>query len=991
MVRYGMIFSFHEFASRRRGESRMNSSKIQQAIFLIAVIPTCVAQVQQSIPNSGQRITPLAPTGSTFEPLNPGLPDNPQYLAGQAVTSIVSPDGKTLLVLTSGFNRVRGAEGKIIPADSTEFIFVYDISQRKPVGKQVIQVANTYSGIAFDPSGTAFYVAGGVDDSVHAYSLEDGTWKEQPGSPISLGHNGKGVGLNVKPQAAGLAVSGDGSKLVVANYYNDSISLLTERAGGWSAQSELDLRPGKEDAARRGVPGGEYPLWVAIKGNHTAYISSLRDREIVVVNVSTATPRVVSRIHVSGQPNRMVLNRAQSLLYAAEDNTDSVAVIDTAANRVLAEISVTAPNGLLPRWKLRFRGNDTNSVTLSPDEKRLYVTNGWMNDVAVIRLNPDPRRSQVSGLIPTGWYPNSLSFSGDGKYMYVVNGKSPTGPNPKFCYGLTKDKQNQCNASNQYNLERIKAGLQAFPTPTSSALPTLTQQVAVNNNFKSALSAADAGKFAFLHTHIKHIIYIVKENRTYDQMLGDLEVGNGDPNLTEFPDPITPNLHKLARNFVTLDNFYDTSEVSYDGWSWSTSARAPDVVEKQAPVNYARRGLSYDSEGTNRGVNIALPTLAERLKANPDTPPDPDDLAGTANVAAPDSPEGEHGTGYLWNGALRKGLSVRNYGFFVDLGRYRDDGEGEARYQIPLLLDPARSHTQVAFPANASLQKFTDIYFRGFDNNFPDYYRFKEWEREFDTKYSKGGLPNLLLMRLMHDHTGSFGTAILGVNTPELQIADNDYAVGLVAEKIAKSRYKDDTLIFVIEDDSQDGGDHVDSHRSVASVIGPYVKHSAVVSTPYTTLSMLRTMEEILGIGNLNLNDSSAKAMADVFDISEKTWSYTATPSAILARTQLPIPHPSGAIPRPTHDAAYWAYATKGMDFSVEDRVDPVAFNRILWQGLMGAKPYPNTSSGADLRENRKKLLERYNSILEPQSLPHGSAGEKYGYRSDPRGSTPAR
>src|SRR5215472_16319954 len=462
---------------RRRGESYMKSSNIQQAVFLIAVVPACVAQVQQAIPNSGQRITPLAPKGATFEPLNPRLPDNPQYLAGQAVTSIVSPDGKTLLVLTSGFNRVQATDGKMIRAESTEFVFVYDISLQKPVQKQVVRVANTYTGIVFDPSGTAFYVTGGVDDNVHAYSFENGAWTEQPGSPISLGHNGKGVGLKVKPQAAGIAVSRDGSKLVVANYYNDSVSLLTEQRGRWSAQSELDLRPGKEDRTERGVPGGEYPLWVAIKGNDTAYISSLRDREVVVVNVSTATPKVMSRIHVTGQPNRMVLNRAQSLLYAAEDNTDSVAVIDTAANRVLAEISVTAPSGLLPGWKARFRGNDTNSVTLSRDEKQLYVTNGWMNDVAVIPLKADPRQSQVTGLIPTGWYPNSLSFSADGKYVYVVNGKSPTGPNPKFCYGLTKDKQNQCYAGNQYNLQRIKAGLQCFPTPTSGALPALTQQV----------------------------------------------------------------------------------------------------------------------------------------------------------------------------------------------------------------------------------------------------------------------------------------------------------------------------------------------------------------------------------------------------------------------------------------------------------------------------------------------------------------------------------
>jgi hypothetical protein len=213
----------------------------------------------------------------------------------------------------------------------------------------------------------------------------------------------------------------------------------------------------------------------------------------------------------------------------------------------------------------------------------------------------------------------------------------------------------------------------------------------------------------------------------------------------------------------------------------------------------------------------------------------------------------------------------------------------------------------------------------------------------------------------MHDHTGDFREAILGVNTPELQVADNDYAVGLLVEKIANSRYKGDTLIFVIEDDSQSGGDHVDSHRSIAFVAGPYVKHKAVVSVPYTTISMLRTMEEILGIGSINLNDSTANAMTGVFDTQQKDWSYKAGASNLLAGTQLPIPKQSGRpIPPPTHDAAYWAAATRGMDFSVEDRVDPLAFNRILWEGLMGAKPYPSTATGQDLREDRQQLLENY-------------------------------
>ncbi len=917
----------------------------------------------QVLPNTGQQITPLTPRGASMETLNPGLSGNPDYLAGQAVTSVVSPDGTTLLVLTSGYNMLNTSVGDRDPADSTQFVFVYNISNGLPVKQQVIQIANTYNGIVFDPSGKVFYVAGGVNDNVHVYGAgQDGRWAEQAGSPIALGHR-SGVGISVKSQAAGLAITQDGAKLVVANYYNDSISVLTKLQTGWVVTSELDLRPGKINPKKlSGVPGGEYPFWVTIKGNDTAFVSSIRDREVVVVSIPDS-PKIVARIRVPGQPNKMVLNASQSTLYVAQDNSDSVGIIDTTANQLLANIDVTAPQGLLPGSESKFKGNDTNSVTLSRDEALLYVTNGWMNDVAVVQLSNPPTQSKVIGIIPTGWYPNSVSLSRNGKFMYVLNGKSPTGPNPGHRRGLTTALAARSKSTNQYVLQLVKAGLQSLPTPNLDELGQLTNQVASNNHFSSSMSAGDTAKMAFLRSQIKHVIYIIKENRTYDQVLGDLEVGNGDPGLTEFPENNTPNFHRLARNFVTLDNFYDTSEVSYDGWAWSTSAHAMDVVEKQVTVNYGDRGLSYDSEGENRNVNVGYSTLAERIKANPMTPNDPDLLPGNAAVAAPDGPDGEEGKGFLWNAALRAGLTVRNYGFFLDLARYRRSGTPNAQDAIPLLTDPAAAKTVVAYPTDADLQPHTDPYFRGFDQSFPDYYRFKEWEREFDTL----GLPNLTLLRLTHDHFGNFSTAIAGLNTPELQIADNDYALGLVAQKIATSRYKDDTLIFVIEDDAQDGGDHVDAHRSTAFVIGPYVKHNVVVSTAYTTLGMIRTMEDILGIGHMNLNDASAIPMADVFDVHQKEWSYQAVPSDLLPVDPvgvhgLPIPQTSGVLRRPTHDAAYWTAATQGMDFSQEDRVDGVKFNRVLWQGLMESKPYPSSPSGLDLRANRKQLLQQYQS-----------------------------
>ena len=467
---------------------------------------------------------------------------------------------------------------------------------------------------------------------------------------------------------------------------------------------------------------------------------------------------------------------------------------------------------------------------------------------------------------------------------------------------------------------------------------------------------------------VKHVIFIIKENRTYDQILGDLEIGNGDPALAEFGEALTPNQHNLARKFVTLDNFYDTAEVSYDGWPWTTSAHAPDVIERQYPVAYAGRGLSLDSEGTNRNVNVALPTLAERRAANPFTPDDPDVLPGQTDVAAPDGPDNEVNTGYLWDAALRANLTVRNYGFFVDGTRYNTPPD-DPSYSIPLERDPASTGTQVAYPTSVSLTPYTDPYFRGFDNAFPDYYRYKEWEREFDTKYANAGgadLPALSLVRFMHDHTGNFDTAIDGVNTPELQQADNDYAVGLLVEKISNSRYANNTLIFVIEDDAQDGGDHVDSHRSIAFVAGAYVKQGALVSTQYNTIDFVRTIEEVLGLPPMNLNDALARPMADIFNTTPSPWSFTAAPAPILYSTQLPLPpKPAGLIvPKPTHDAAYWARVTKGMDFSSEDRFDFATYNRILWTGLMGDKPYPATPTGLDLRQNREELLARYQESL---------------------------
>jgi hypothetical protein len=303
-------------------------------------------------------------------------------------------------------------------------------------------------------------------------------------------------------------------------------------------------------------------------------------------------------------------------------------------------------------------------------------------------------------------------------------------------------------------------------------------------------------------------------------------------------------------------------------------------------------------------------------------------------VAALDGPGGEEGKGYIWDAVLRQGPTVRNYGFFGDWT------PGDMSSIAPLVRDPFAQHLKVFFPANTSLMLYSDPYYQIFNPAFPDYWRYREWKREFDAFSTSKTLPNLMLVELGEDHTGAFDKAIDGVNTPETQMADNDYALGLITEAVANSPFANDTLIISIEDDTWDGPDHVNSFRSVALLAGPYVHQHAVVSTRYTTVSVIKTIEEILGLGPIGLNDALATPMSDVFDPSVTSWSYKAIIPDVLRSTRLPLPQDDHArIEYPRHSPAYWAKAMAGQDFSSMDRADPVEFNRALWRGLKGGEP----------------------------------------------------
>jgi DNA-binding beta-propeller fold protein YncE len=955
---------------------------------------------------TGQHVTPTLLSGAVQQSLNPGLSAYPNFVAGEAVRSQLSPDGTTLAVLCAGQNSLYKSDGLVDTAASTQFIFLYDVAganKAKPLLKQVIPQVNSHVGLVFSPDGKQLYAAGGKDDAVYVYLKGAGSWS--PAGSIALGHAGKGVGLNVQPNASGLAISADGKTLVVANNYNDSISVVDTTTH--LVRYEHDLRPYfSNNEGVSGAVGGTYPFAVAVKGNGLAYVSSDRDREVVVIDISSpAAGHLVKRIKLDGNALGMTFDASQSRLFVAQDNADQVAVIDTASNDVVAKIDARAPAGLLNAMNRddeseegeerdsrgehghgdrsakqaaerghrhtdanRYTGVATFAVTISRDGHTLYAVNAGANSIAVIPLIGDQAYS-VAGLIPTAYEPHDVTFSADGSWMYIVNGKNSTGPNPGHLSSQTASITSttypggntvaaaNARASNQYQFQLERASLVSAPVPGPSELKSLTRQVADNNLYTNESLQKHQKTMGFLRKHIKHVVYIVKENRTYDQILGDLGNGaNGDPKLTQFGKLLTPNFHRLASNFVTLDNFMDPGDGSMDGWSWAMQGRVTNTETITQQINYAavNRGLSYESEGNNRNVPVNYGSVQQRdataglagttnySTASAALPGGTANLlTGTGNHASSDAPFGIQ-KGYIFNAVLQAGGSVRNYGFLVN-------NIGSIGTKAAPVSNPFASGAVQVAALEPSLAPLTDVYFRGYDQNYPDLWRYNEWKREFDQFVANGNMPNLSLVRLSHDHMGSFGTALGGVNTPETQQADNDLSVGRLVEAIAHSRYAADTLIIVTEDDVQDGPDHVDSHRATTYVVGPYVKQGEIVSTRYNQVNALRTIEDILGTQHINVNTAYQAPMADVFDIkSSGAWTYSAVASTVLSSTNLvlandavPVQFATGPVVKPKHNAAYWDKVMANFDFSEADKVPPFQFNKVLWTGLMGRKAYP--------------------------------------------------
>jgi YVTN family beta-propeller protein len=801
------------------------------------------------INSHGWFLTPAGKQLQLVDPKDPSLyGDRPYGIA-------ISPNGKTLIVSNDG--------------QSTQSLMVVDRTSGKIL--QTIPYKSPealYVGVAFSPDGKQVFASAGGNNKIRVYNVEGQTLTETDpiNLPVPKGADGKDVNL----YPGGLTIAPDGKTLYVADNLSDSMSIV--------------------DLATRKVTGtvavGHNPYTVALsKDGKTAYVSNWGEQTVSVVDLTGSTPKVSQTIQVGTHPNAMALNPNNSELYVTNADSDNVSVINTATNCVLRTIDLSPYPGAK-------EGSSPNAIAVSPDGKTLYVANATNNDIAVIQLgNGDGKTTpdQVKGLIPTAWFPAGLVLSPDGKQLDVINAKglgagpNPDGPNPY----LNPDSQ-----PNQYIGSMIRGSLSQIDVPDSKQLQQYTEQVVKNNGFDEGSKVRVPGNAnedviplrPGDPSPIKHIIYVIKENRTFDQVLGNLGKGNGDPALNLFGEESAPNQRELQRRFVTLDNFYSDSEVSADGWNWATGALANTYVQKNWPANYGDRNRPYDFEGGNYATSPGE---------------DPTDA-------------------FIWNKLSDAGIDYRNYGFRVFNGKVAANADGKT--------------------TEPRLAQNTDLKFPGFDLTVADSShkmfnspttRYDEWKKEFDNYVKNGNLPKVEFVRFPSDHTA--GTKV-GSPTPRAYMADNDYALGQLVDQVSHSPYWKDTAIFVLEDDAQNGPDHVDAHRTIAQVISPYTQTGKVDSTFYSTVSMLRTMELIAGIGPMSQYDAAATPMLNSFTDKPNFTPYKAVKPEQSTTEKNPVNAPL-------------AQESGATNWAVEDQNEAVE-NQAIWKSIKGTNsdmPSPTT------------------------------------------------
>lgn len=765
------------------------------AFALAACVLAVLAAVRSQSPPAD---APLLVTGVRL------TPSGRQVNVGSfPVNLLLSPDGRFVVVTGSGSREyvtaLRVSDGQI--ASHLDF----NAARADLPGKK----QSLYYGLAWGESenGKAtLYAARGAEETVSVLTLDGDGKLENTGRTLN-DPSGPAAG-RASHFLAGLAVSADGRRVYAARNTGDPKNAMR---GGLAI---LDAQ-GTQAAASVELPG--YPFAVAAADSGTVYVTSEQRGVVSIVNVETKTAR---DIPTGAQPIALCFDKAQARLFVANAGSDTVSVIQTKSDKVTRTIL------LRPGDSRGLPGATPTGLTLSPDEKRLYVTLADMNAVAVVGL-PD---GKLLGYVPVGWYPTAVVAAPDGKTLFVANAKgvAARNPNGKPVPGLA--------GRGQYIQNIIEGTVSLVGVPDGADLKRLTAQVLANSPAKQIA--------AFRNPGIRHVFYIIKENRTYDQVLGDMPQGNGDRSLTLFGRDVTPNLHALAERFVLLDNFYCAAEVSGDGWNWSTGGMISEFVGRNVPHGYGGRVRDYDYEGTNNGVAV--------------------DRLSIPDAARPPG-------GYLWDLAAAHNVSQRNYGFFTD------------DLQLPRTSAEEGTTGLENAPTKNALVGKSDPEFRQFDTAYADSEawvkhglrpapkqrktygahadpsRVTAWKREFAEYVKNGKLPSLCLLRLGRDHTA--GTTA-GASSPRAMVADNDYAVGQVVETISKSPYWKTSAIVIVEDDAQNGFDHVDAHRSIAFVVSPFVAEKTRDSRFYNTDSALATMERLLGLPPMNRYDAAAPPLA---------------------------------------------------------------------------------------------------------------------------------
>lgn len=947
----------------------------------------------------------ITPAGKLITDVSNGLP----AIAPLTMNFVRTPDangpdgkGRYLIAVNSGWGIQQNSRS---PGNQTLSIIDLNKTPEPQVVQNVWfpapQSANV--GIAFDSKPQngryRFYVSGGFENKVWMLSYDPAaplpiSPANQPDKPLEAPFIDITAAAEYAPAPnynsnvaavypTGIALSADGQTLYTANNLGDSLAIISDLRDSRKIE-RVDLR--RPNSTQFVYPYDVKPITKAGSVSKI-YVSLWGDGTIAVVN--PALKNRLTHITVDRHPTLMLLNGSQTRLYVVNSDADSVSVIDTATDRVIERIDVR----LSEKEK---KGVSPEGLALSEDEQTLYIANSHANAVAIVQLEKAPTtraRSRLLGFIPTGNYASAVAVVGN--RLFIANGKGTGMENSSNIVNQTGMYPNMPNPNfpgDRYNKQGMHPGplvegnISVVDLPGEKQLYAYTQQTMRNNGLLAAekRSIFPAGKSPF-----KHVIYIIRENRTYDQVFGDLERSgdgsnaDGEPSVAIFgagkaarspsdvPQDITPNARALALRFGLLDRFFVNAEASPDGHNWSTAAFSNDYVDKAFRWNYSRRGRTYDYEGFNR-----LPSFEPPANQPPVAIPPVIDLPATENDVAKylkryipylngGRDVGEPETLYLWDAAARAGLNYRNYGEFIATISAEDvkevNQQRAKRY-------PDTSPTLTAFPSKKSLEGRFSPTVRNFDMATPDAMttdsyraaveakgtidpaitpdnsetrfrgtsRLGEWLKEFrgyvaDATTGKSDrMPNLSILRLSNDHTSGISR---NMPTPQFYVADNDYAIGRVVEEVSKSPYWKDTAIFIVEDDAQDGPDHVDAHRSPALVISAYNRPGALIHEFHSTVSLIRTIELCLGIEAMNFLDSNAVPI-DIFTDKADLRPFTAVLPTVALDNLFPPAQPSRAM-------LEYMRLTDKQDLSHNDMADPRELNEIIWFSVRGNEPMP--------------------------------------------------